>query len=104
MDVEVLEGEEQLAEPTKLLKALEEFHTYIHNNRDFIPNYGERYRHGEIISTAFVESTVNHVLSKRFVKNNRCVGLKLALTYCFRFVFRSSTRTGNAPSSTGIQA
>jgi hypothetical protein len=31
----------------------------------FIPNYGERYRHGERISTGFVESTVNQVVSKR---------------------------------------
>jgi hypothetical protein len=27
----------------KLLKAVEEFHTYIENNKGFIPNYGERY-------------------------------------------------------------
>jgi hypothetical protein len=27
----------------KLLKAVEEFSTYIRRNRDFIPNYGERY-------------------------------------------------------------
>jgi hypothetical protein len=49
----------------KLLKAVEEFHTYIHNNAGFIPNYGERYHHGERISTGFVESTVNQVISKR---------------------------------------
>jgi len=28
----------------------------------------DRYRYGELISTSFVESTVNYVLSKRFVK------------------------------------
>jgi hypothetical protein len=27
----------------KLLKAVEEFHTYIENNQGFIPNYGECY-------------------------------------------------------------
>jgi hypothetical protein len=42
--------------------------TYITTNHAFIPNYGQRYRSGETISTAFVESTVNFVLSKRFVK------------------------------------
>ena len=52
----------------KLLKNVAEFHTYVENNRDFIPNYGERYRQGETISTAFVESTVNQVISKRMVK------------------------------------
>jgi hypothetical protein len=29
------------------------------NNRAFIPNYGECYRKGEIISTGFTESAVN---------------------------------------------
>jgi hypothetical protein len=53
---------------TQLKKAVQQFHTYIVNNRACIPNYGQRYRRGETISTAFVESTVNSVLSKRFVK------------------------------------
>jgi hypothetical protein len=55
----------------KRLKAVEEFHTYIENNQSFIPNYGERYRHGERISTGFVESTVNQVISKRFCKKQQ---------------------------------
>ncbi len=44
------------------------FEIYIRNNREFIPNFGERYRNGETISIAFVESTINQVVSKRFVK------------------------------------
>jgi len=52
----------------KLLKAVEEFHTYIENNQGFIPNDGERYRQGERISTGVVESTVNRVISRRFCK------------------------------------
>jgi hypothetical protein len=59
------------ARPRKLLKAVEEFHSYVDNNRDFIPNYGERFRQGEAISTAFVESTVNQVISKRMVKRQQ---------------------------------
>jgi len=55
----------------KLYKAVEEFHTYIANNKRFIPNYGERYRAGERISTGFVESTVNQVISKRFCKKQQ---------------------------------
>ena len=31
----------------KLGKSLGEFETYIRNNIEFIPNFGERYRHGE---------------------------------------------------------
>ena len=34
-------------------------------------NYGERFRTGERISTAFVESTVNTVIGKRFAKKQR---------------------------------
>jgi hypothetical protein len=54
-----------------LLKAVEEFRTYIVNNAHLIPNYGERYRHGEAIATGFVESTVNQVVSKRFCKKQQ---------------------------------
>jgi hypothetical protein len=55
----------------KLLKAVREFGNYITANQSFIPNYGDRYRHGETISTAFVESAVNYVVSKRMVKKQQ---------------------------------
>jgi hypothetical protein len=57
----------------KTLTVLERwaFLAYIDANQDFIPNYGDRYRHDETISTAFVESTVNYVISKRFVKKQQ---------------------------------
>ena len=55
----------------KLSKAVAEFHMYIENNKGFIPNYGERFRAGERISTGFVESTVNQVVSKRFCKKQQ---------------------------------
>jgi len=66
-----LDLEENRQEQRKLLKAVREFGTYITANRPFIPNYGDRYRHGETISTAFVESAINQVLSKRFVKRQQ---------------------------------
>ena len=55
----------------KLHKAIREFGHYIAVNRVFVPNYGDRYRHGEAISTAFVESAVNQVVSKRMVKQQQ---------------------------------
>jgi hypothetical protein len=55
----------------KLRKAVHEFRGYIAVNKPFIPNYGDRYRHGETISTAFVESTVNQVVSRRMVKQQQ---------------------------------
>ena len=36
-----------------------------------IPNYGERYRAGEPISSSFAESAVNQVVSKRMVKKQQ---------------------------------
>jgi len=47
------------------------FQTYVRNNKNFVPNYGERYRHGERISTALAESTINQVISKRFAKRQQ---------------------------------
>ena len=55
----------------KLGKTVGEFRGYIAANQPFIPNYGDRYRHGETISTAFVESTVNQVVSRRMVKQQQ---------------------------------
>jgi hypothetical protein len=55
----------------KLRKAVHEFQGYIAVNTPFIPSYGDRYRHGETISTAFVESTVNQVVSRRMVKQQQ---------------------------------
>jgi hypothetical protein len=76
--IESVEGDLEVAVATsresparKLLKAVGEFHTSIKNNAGVIPNYGERYRHGERISMGFVESTVNQVVSKRMVKKQQ---------------------------------
>jgi hypothetical protein len=55
----------------KLVKTLIEFGGYIAANATWIPNYGERYRNGEAISNAFVESAVNQVVSKRMVKKQQ---------------------------------
>ena len=63
--------EETTSKHGKLFKKVEEFKTYIFNNQPFITNYGERYRNGERISTGFVESTVNQVISKRMVKKQQ---------------------------------
>jgi hypothetical protein len=71
MDLEGAAFENQEETTRKLLKAVAEFGTYIQRNRGFIPNYGERYRNGERISTGFVESAVNQVISKRFVKKQQ---------------------------------
>jgi hypothetical protein len=59
------------APAAKVANGVAEFETYIKNNSEFIPNFGDRWRQGERISTAFVESTINQVVSRRFVKKQQ---------------------------------
>ncbi len=54
--------------PRKFVTAARVFGVYIASNVVSLINYGERYRSGERISSAFVEATVNAVVSKRFAK------------------------------------
>ena len=55
----------------KFVTAAREFAVYIASNTASLINYGERYRSGERISSAFVEATVNAVVSKRFSKKQQ---------------------------------
>jgi len=66
-----MDEEIQYRNHKKLLKHLEELTTYVENNGHLIPNYGERYRYGETITTSFVESSVNEVITKRMVKKQQ---------------------------------
>ena len=70
LEMVIFDGNSRL-EVKKLFKMVREFESYIANNASYIPNYGERWRNGEAIATGFVESTVNQVLSKRFVKKQQ---------------------------------
>jgi len=54
-----------------LQKALAEFKVYIERNAWMIPNYGQLWREGKVISTAFIESLVNSLLGKRFTKKQQ---------------------------------
>lgn len=55
----------------KLCRKLEELGKYIAANASLIPNYAERHRYGEVVSTAFAESAVNQIVSKRFAKKQQ---------------------------------
>ena len=54
-----------------LRKAAGEFEVYVRNNAWMIPNYAERRRYGERVSTGFVESAINTVVGKRFGKRQQ---------------------------------
>lgn len=55
----------------KFARLVAECATYLARNADAIPHYGERYRHDEPISTAFVESAVNVMVDKRMSKRQQ---------------------------------
>jgi hypothetical protein len=73
MDLECLEPD-QTSNPERfksLCRKVSEFESYITHNQPYIPSYADRYRYGEPIGTAFVESTVNEVISRRMVKKQQ---------------------------------
>ena len=59
MDLDAAAFDSKNGTVQKFLKGTQELRTYIERNQEFIPNYGERYRHGERIASGFVESAVN---------------------------------------------
>jgi uncharacterized short protein YbdD (DUF466 family) len=66
----------------KLLKGVEDLRTYVERNRQFIPNYGERYRNRERKASGFVESAVNQVVSKRMVKRQQMGSVNATGEHC----------------------
>ncbi|ANT54804.1 hypothetical protein MEA186_24902 [Mesorhizobium amorphae CCNWGS0123] len=61
-DAEALETD--YSNTRKFLKAAGEFRSQMAPNSASLINYGERYRSGERISSAFVEATVNAVIQQ----------------------------------------
>lgn len=68
-DLEPVEGCN--AAINKLYLKVVEFKGYLTENQQYLVNYGHRYRNAETISSSFVESTVNEVISKWFVKRQQ---------------------------------
>jgi hypothetical protein len=57
--------------PAGLLRQIPELLRYLQNNADSIPDYARRYRAGERISTAFVESAGNQIIDNRMSKSQQ---------------------------------
>jgi hypothetical protein len=85
-----------------LRKAALEFETYITKNASMIPNYAERRRYGERVSTGFVESTVNTVVGKRFGKRQQMRWSKRGAHLMLQTRTRSSMAPCAPSSSNGI--
>jgi hypothetical protein len=54
-----------------LRRHLRDLIDYLEANTAMLVNYGARRRHGEPISTAFVESAVNEIVSRRMIKKQQ---------------------------------
>jgi hypothetical protein len=68
-----LDVEEKTSGQRKPTTFVREFTGYIDGNRAFIPKRRGSSGKGETISAAFTESTVNRVISKRFVQQQSAV-------------------------------
>lgn len=55
----------------RMRRRIKELLRYLQNNQDSMANYGRRYRSGQRISTAFVESAVNQLIDKRMSKSQQ---------------------------------
>jgi hypothetical protein len=62
---------EHIPSLNKLAHKLLETIRYLELNADSMPDYGKRHRAGQRISTGFVESAVNEIVSKRMVKKQQ---------------------------------
>lgn len=66
------EGQRRRCPPAAQLdRGVTAFETYSRNTQKFLPNCGARDRQGDTSSTACVASTLNHVVSTRFVKRQQ---------------------------------
>ncbi len=90
-------------EQARLLKAVHEFDAYLRANADRIPNYGERHRAGEAISTAFTESAVNQVIAKCMVKKQQMRWTPRGAC-CSKSAPASSTTSSPTTSTAGTPA
>jgi hypothetical protein len=72
---DLVDDHERVQDPQPRQRAfwakLTEFHGYLQANQAQIPNYGERHRCGEAISSSTAESAVNQVISRRMVKKQQ---------------------------------
>ena len=55
----------------RVRRLIKELKGYLNNNLDSLVNYGRRYRSGERISTAFMESAVKQLIDRRMSKSQQ---------------------------------
>jgi hypothetical protein len=55
----------------RLRRLTEKLERYLKNSMDSLTRYGRRYRNGQRISTAFMESAVNQLIDKRMSKSQQ---------------------------------
>jgi hypothetical protein len=94
--------EEASEETRKLARTLREFDHYIRTNQSSLPNYGDRYRNGEPISSSLAESSVNQIISMRFVKKQQVRWRRRGAHLLFRSERGCATIHSRRPFNAGI--
>jgi hypothetical protein len=89
---------------TLLGKLIRELHRYRMNNADSLPDYGKRWRSGQRISSAFVESAVKQIIDKRMSKSQQMRWTHSAHIGSYRSGSVTSTACCKATSPGGIRA
>jgi hypothetical protein len=64
MDLDAAAFESKDENSHKPLKGVEELHTYVERNQEFVPNYGERYRNGEKIASGLTKRGLGGVVGR----------------------------------------
>jgi hypothetical protein len=85
-----------------LARAVHGFQRYLWRNGHLIPNYAAWRRAGQAISTAFVESLVNSLLSKRFSKKQSMQWTPEGAHLLLQIRRGHSTANSRPPSARGI--
>ncbi len=80
MDLDLIRDHSATAE--KLAAGVAEFETYIRNNEESIPNYGERYRQGERSARHSSNRRSTRWSAEDWSRSNKCTGRYAAHT-CF---------------------
>ena len=100
----MLDDTESSTTNAKLLRHVGEFDRYLELNAASIPNYGERHRAGEPISSAPAEAAVNDVIARRMVKKQQMRwspnGAHRLLQIRCRVLTTNSPTTSNAGTPT----
>jgi hypothetical protein len=88
----------------KLGKSLGEFETYIRNNIEFIPNFGERYRQAKRSVPRLSNRRLIRLSASGSSKSSRCSGRREVHTCCYKHGPKSLTTISRTSFAIGTRS